>query len=66
MQKNNFSDELTKLATVEQAKARYKLSRNLLMKYAKESDALIRLGSDCRVVRIDITKFDKWLEKTSI
>lgn len=56
MQKANFSDNITKLATVEQAKERYKLSRNLLMKVAENESAVRRFG---RCVRIDISVMDK-------
>ena len=62
MKKNSFSDEITKLATIRQAMDRYKMSRYLIMKYSKECGALIKIGSDKRVVRVDVTKFDKWLE----
>lgn len=55
MQKNNFSTELSKLATVPQAVDRYKVSRLTLMKYAEQYDAIVKFG---RSVRIDISKFD--------
>ena len=61
MQKNNFSTELSKLATVPQAIDRYKISRLTLMKYAEQYDALVRFG---RSVRIDIPKFDEGIEKS--
>lgn len=51
----NYSDEITKMATVPQAIERYKISRKTLMKYAKKYDALVRFG---RSVRVDIKKFD--------
>ncbi len=51
----NYSDEITKMATVPQAIERYKISRKTLMKYAGKYDALVRFG---RSVRIDIEKFD--------
>lgn len=51
----NYSDEITKMATVPQAIERYKISRKTLMKYADKYDALVRFG---RSVRIDIEKFD--------
>lgn len=55
MNNNNFSDDLSKLATVKQAIDRYKVSRLTLMKYAEMYDAVIRFGKS---VRIDIEKFD--------
>lgn len=60
MQKSMYSNEITKLATVQQARDRYKVSRGLLMKMAEDYHALVRLG---RFVRIDIEKFDAGLEK---
>lgn len=51
----NYSDEITKMATVPQAIERYKISRKTLMKYADKYDALVRFG---RSVRIDIERFD--------
>lgn len=62
MQKNNFSTELSKLATVPQAMDRYKISRMTLMKYAKRSGAIVRFG---RSVRIDIDKFDSGIDQIS-
>lgn len=58
MNKNNFSNDLSKLATIKQATERYKVSRLTLMKYAEQYNAVIRFG---RSVRIDIEKFDKAL-----
>ncbi len=58
----NYSDEITKMATIPQAVERYKISRKTLMKYATKYDALIRFG---RSVRIDIGKFDSGLEKSA-
>lgn len=55
----NYSDEITKMATVPQAIERYKISRRALMKYADKYDALVRFG---RSVRIDIEKFDGGIE----
>lgn len=60
MKENKYSDEITKLATISQAKERYKMSRYCLMKYASEYGALVRLGD--RIVRIDVTKFDRAIE----
>lgn len=56
MQKSTFNELLTKLATVQQARERYKLSRNSLMKIATEAGAIRRFG---RSVRIDIETLDK-------
>lgn len=56
MQKANFSNDITKLATVEQAKERYKLSRNKLMEISEKENAVRRFG---RSVRIDISVMDK-------
>jgi len=55
----NYSDEITKMATVPQAIERYKISRRTLMKYAEKYDALVRFG---RSVRIDIERFDAGIE----
>lgn len=55
MKNMNYSDEITKLATVPQAVERYKISRKTLMKYAKQYEAIVSFG---RSVRIDIEKFD--------
>lgn len=56
MNKSNFSDNVTKLATVSQAVERYKLSRNTLMRIADNENAIRRFG---RAVRIDISVMDK-------
>ena len=60
MNNNNFSDNLSKLATVKQARERYKVSRLTLMKYAEKYDAVVRFGKS---VRIDIEKFDAGIEE---
>ena len=49
-----------KLLTVNEAKERYKLSRNTLIKIAEESNAIRRFG---RAVRIDAPLMDKAIEK---
>ena len=59
MQKGNYGDFLSKCGTVNQARERYKLSRNLLMKIAEDNGAVYRIG---RAVRIDIPKMDKALD----
>ena len=56
MNKSNFSNNVTKLATVPQAVERYKLSRNTLMRIADDENAVRRFG---RAVRIDIQIMDK-------
>ncbi|NBI89629.1 hypothetical protein D3Z45_03270 [Lachnospiraceae bacterium] len=56
MKKASYSDNVSKLATVEQAKERYKLSRNLLIKIAEDNKAIRRFG---RAVRIDVSVMDK-------
>lgn len=57
---NNFTNEITKLATVEQARQRYKISRVSLMKFAKENKAIVHIG---RSARIDCTILDDVLSK---
>lgn len=56
MNKSNFSNNVTKLATVPQAVERYKLSRNTLMRIADDENAVRRFG---RAVRIDVQIMDK-------
>lgn len=56
MNKASYSNNISKLATVEQAKERYKLSRNLLLDVAEKENAVRRFG---RAVRIDIQIMDK-------
>ncbi len=56
MNKASYSNNISKLATVEQAKERYKLSRNLLLDVAEKENAVRRFG---RAVRIDIPAMDK-------
>ena len=63
MNKNSFSNDLSKMATVPQAIERYKVSRLTLMKYAEQYNALVRFG---RSVRIDIEKFDAGISAGSI
>lgn len=60
MNKNSFSNDLSKMATVPQAIERYKVSRLTLMKFAEKYNALVRFG---RSVRIDIEKFDAGIEE---
>lgn len=55
MNKSQFSDNVTKLATIKQAQERYKISRGALVKYAELYGAIVRFG---RSVRIDIEKMD--------
>lgn len=56
MNKASYSNNVSKLATIEQAKERYKLSRNLLMQIAEDNNAVRRFG---RAVRIDVPIMDK-------
>lgn len=56
MNKSSYSNNISKLATVEQAKERYKLSRNLLLAVAEKENAVRRFG---RAVRIDVQTMDK-------
>lgn len=56
MNKASYSNNISKLATVEQAKERYKLSRNLLLDVAEKENAVRRFG---RAVRIDIQIMDE-------
>lgn len=60
MNKASYSNNISKLATVNQARERYKLSRNLLMKIAEDNGAVYRIG---RTVRLDIPKLDKAIEQ---
>ncbi len=62
MNKNSFSNDLSKMATVPQAIERYKVSRLTLMKYAEQYNALVRFG---RSVRIDIEKFEAGISAVS-
>ena len=55
MNKPKYSNNVVKLATMEQARERYKLSRNLLLKIAEDNGAVRRIG---RTVRIDIPRMD--------
>lgn len=56
MRKASYTNNVSKLATVEQAKERYKMSRNLLMQIATDNNAVHRFG---RSVRIDVPAMDK-------
>lgn len=57
--KPSYTDNVSKLATIEQAKERYKLSRNLLVKIAEENNAIRRFG---RAIRVDVTVLDRAIE----
>lgn len=59
MNKASYSNNVSKLATVEQAKERYKLSRNLLIKIAEDNKAIRKFG---RAVRIDVPVMDKAID----
>ena len=56
MNKAGYSDDISKLATVNQARERYKLLRNLLLKIAEDNGAVRRIG---RAVRIGVPAMDK-------
>ena len=60
MQKNNFSNDISKLATVPQSIDRYKISRLTLMKYAEKCGAVVRFGKS---VRINIEKMDAFVDQ---
>lgn len=62
MNRAKYSADITKFATIDMAKERYKLSRATVVKLAEEKNALIHIG---RCVRIDVQKLDKELEKLS-
>ena len=59
MKQAQYSNEITKLATVKQAVERYKLGKTKLMEVAEESKAIRRFG---KAVRIDIEVMDKAIE----
>lgn len=56
MNKPEYSNTITKLATIPQAVERYKLGRTKLMEIAESENAVRRFG---RSVRIDIPAMDK-------
>ncbi len=60
MRKNNFSNEISKLATVPQAQERYKVSRRTVMNFAEQYNAVVRFGKS---VRIDCERLDKVLNE---
>ena len=62
MNKAKYSTDVTKFATIDMAKERYKLSRASVVNLAEENNALIHIG---RCVRIDVQKLDKALDKLS-
>lgn len=59
MQKASYSNEIGRLATIPQAKERYKLGRAKIMEVAQQSDAIRRFG---RAVRIDIEVMDQAID----
>ena len=59
MNKASYSNSISKLATVDEARERYRLGRNLLMKIAEDNNAIRRFGKS---VRIDIPVMDKAIE----
>ena len=56
MKQPQYSNNLTKLATVKQAVERYKLGKTKLMEVAEDNNAIRRFG---RAVRIDVEVMDK-------
>lgn len=56
MNQAKYEKNATKLATVDEARERYRLGRNLLMKIAEDNNAIRRFG---KAVRIDIPVMDK-------
>ena len=59
MNKAKFDNTVTRLATVPQAKERYKIGRTKLMQIAEDNGAVRRFG---RSVRIDVLVMDKAIE----
>lgn len=60
MNKAQFSNEITKLCTVQQAVERYKIGRTSLIQLAERENAVRRFG---RSVRIDVQVLDKAIEQ---
>lgn len=60
MFKPDFSNEITKFATIDQARERYKLSRTTIMSIATDADAVRRIG---RSIRIDVPLMDAAVDK---
>lgn len=56
MNQAKYEKVVTKLATVDEARERYRLGRNLLMKIAEDNNAVRRFG---KTVRIDVPAMDK-------
>lgn len=56
MNKARYEKTVTKLATIDEARERYRLGRYLLMKIAEDNNAVRRFGKN---VRIDIPLMDK-------
>jgi hypothetical protein len=59
MNQAKYQKAVFKLATVNEARERYRLSRNLLMEVAEINNAVRRFG---RAVRIDIEVMDRAIE----
>lgn len=59
MNKASYKKNITKLATIEEARERYRLGRALLLSLAEENNALRRFS---RTIRIDIEVLDKAIE----
>lgn len=62
MNHSSYSADVSKLATIPMARDRYKLSRNALVKYANEANAVVKLGKS---IRINITKMDMYIDSVS-
>lgn len=61
MRKGNYSKEIVKLATVDEAMTRYKLSRSSVMRYATKANAVRKIG---RSVRIDVDVMDQYIKES--
>ena len=60
MNKPNYSkSEVVKLATVNEARQRYRLSRGMVTKIASDNNALMKIGN---CVRIDVSVLDNALK----
>lgn len=59
MNKSSYNTEITRLATLDEARQRYRLGRTKMMEIAKENGAYRKFG---KVVRIDTLVMDKAIE----
>ena len=60
MNKANYSNVIIKFGTIAQCCERYKIGRTMMMKLARECDAVKKIG---RSVRIDVSKIDAFLDQ---